>query len=168
VLLALPAVVGIAASNDWDVISAQNAVQEMIAPGLTAARLGLQWREVKDAGGYYELDGLFPLQMAVRGKVMYLANDAGLLSSVLQTRNQLLAQPASYAAGFNHARERQKFYEFTKLVDQPPAARSAEPQFFSQNVASFSRVFAKLESEEIITRQTKDKIQQTVMYRWMQ
>jgi hypothetical protein len=168
VLLSLPAVVGVAAGNDWDVVSAQNAVQEMIAPGLTAARLGLQWREVKDAGGYYELDGLSPLQMAVRGKVMYLANDAGLLTSVLQTRNQPLPQPASYAAGFSHARERQKFYEFTNLVDQPLAGHNAEPQFFSQNMASFSRAFAKLESEEIITRQTKDKIQQTVTYRWMQ
>jgi hypothetical protein len=167
VLLSLPAVVGIVASNDWDVVSVQNAVQEMIAPALTAARLGLQWREVKDAGGYYELDGLLPLQMAVRGKVMYLANDAGLLASVLQTRNQPLSQPATYAAGFSHARERQKFYEFTSLVDQPSAARGAEPQFFSQNIASFSRAFAKLESEEIITRQTKDKIQQTVTYRWM-
>jgi hypothetical protein len=168
VLLSLPAVVGIAASNDWDVVSAQNAVQDMIAPGLTAARLGLQWREVKDAGGYYELDGLSPLQMAVRGKVMYLANDASLLASVLQTRNQPLSQPASYAAGFSHARERQNFYKFYSLVDQQSAAQDAEPQFFSKNVASFSRAFAKLESEEIVTRQTKDKIQQTVTYRWMQ
>jgi hypothetical protein len=167
VLLSLPAVVGITASNDWDVVSMQNALQEMIAPGLTAARLGLQWREVKDAG-YYELDGLLPLQMAVRGKVMYLAKDAGLLASVLQTRNQPLSQLATYAAGFSHARERQKFYEFTSLVDQSSATRGAEPQFFSQNIASFSRAFAKLESEEIITRQTKDKIQQTVTYRWMQ
>jgi hypothetical protein len=168
VLLSLPAVVGIAASNEWDIVSMQKAVQEMIAPGLTATRLGLQWREVKDSGGYHELDGLLPLQMAVRGKVMYLANDAGLLASVLQTRNPPLSQPATYAAGFSHARERQKFYEFTSLVDQSSATRGVEPQFFSQNIASFSRAFAKLESEEIITRQTKDKIQQTVTYRWMQ
>ena len=168
VLVNLPAVVGIAAGNDWDVASVQNAVQERIAPGLTAARLGLQWRQVNDAGGYYELDGLSPLQMAVRGKVMYLANDAALLASVLQARNTLLPLPASYGAGFNHARERQTFYEFTKLVDQPSAARGSEPQFFSQNMTSFSRAFAKLESEEIIIRQTKDKIQQTVTYRWMQ
>jgi len=99
---------------------------------------------------------------------MYLANDAGLLASVLQTRNQPLSQPATYAAGFSHARERQKFYEFTSLVDQSSATRGAEPQFFSENIASFSRAFAKLESEEIITRQTKDKIQQTVTYRWME
>jgi hypothetical protein len=34
-------------------------------------------------------------------------------------------------------------------------------------MASFSGAFAKLDSEEMITRQTKDRIQQTVTYRWM-
>src|SRR4029077_14324784 len=96
----------------------QKAVQDMVAPGLTTARLGLQWREVKDAGGYYELDGLSPVQMAVRGKLLYLASDAGLRGSILQSKNQTLSQPASYAAGFSHSRERQNFYKFSSLVDQ--------------------------------------------------
>ena len=72
------------------------------------------------------------------------------------------------AAGFSHSRERQNFYKFSSLVDQPSAGQGAAPQFFSQNMAGFSRAFARLDSEEIITRQTKDKIQQTVTYRWMQ
>lgn len=168
VFMSIPAVVAVAAAGDWDVPSVQKAVQDMVAPGLTAARLGLQWHEVKDASGYYELDGLSPVQMAVRGKLLYLANDAGLLGSVLQAKNQTLSQPASYAAGFSHSRERQNFYKFSSLVDQQSVAHDGGPQFFSQNMASFSRAFAKLDSEEIITRQTKDRIQQTVTYRWMQ
>jgi hypothetical protein len=168
VLMKIPAVVEISAETEWDISSMQKAVQEVIAPGLTAARLGLQWREVKDAGGYYELDGLSPLQISVRGKVIYFANDTGLLSSVLQAQSQPLTQPVSYAAGFNHSRERQNFYKFTSLVDQQSVAKEGEPQFFSQNMASFSRAFARLDSEEIVTRQTKDKIQQTVTYRWVQ
>jgi hypothetical protein len=167
VLLRIPAVVALAASADWDVPSVQRAMQDILAPGLTASRLGLEWREVKEAGGYYELDGLSPVQMAVRGKVLFLANDTALLSSVLQTKNQPLSQPASYSAGFNHTRERQNFYKFSGLVDQRSITKDAEPQFFSQNMASFSRAFAKLDSEEMITRQTKDRIQQTVTYRWM-
>jgi hypothetical protein len=167
VLLRIPAVVAVAAAADWDVPSLQRAVQDLLAPGLTAARLGLEWREVKEAGGYYELDGLSPVQMAVRGKVIFLANDAALLSTVLQTKNQLLAQPASYSAAFSHSRERQNFYKFSSMVDQRSITKDAEPQFFSQNMASFSRAFAKLDSEEMITRQTKDRIQQTVTYRWM-
>jgi hypothetical protein len=167
VLLRIPAVVAVAAAADWEVPSIQKAMQDMLAPGLTAARLGLEWREVKEAGGYYELDGLSPVQMAVRGRVLFLANDAALLSTVLQTKNQPLAHPASYSAGFSHSRERQNFYKFSSLVDQRSITKDAEPQFFSQNMASFSRAFAKLDSEEMITRQTKDRIQQTVTYRWM-
>ncbi|HEX4602724.1 MAG TPA: hypothetical protein VH724_01925 [Candidatus Angelobacter sp.] len=168
VLMNIPAVIAVAGGADWDVPAVQKAVQDLVTPALTAARLGVQWREVKEAGGYYELDGLSPVQMAVRGRVLYLANDAGLLGSVLQTKNQVLSQPASYAAGFSHSRERQNFYKFSSLVDQPSGGKGAEPQFFSQNMAGFSRAFARLDSEEIITRQTKDKIQQTVTYRWMQ
>jgi len=167
VLLRMPAVVAVAATSDWDVPGLQRAVQDLLAPGLTTSRLGLEWREVKETGGYYELDGLSPVQMAVRGKVFFLANDAALLSSVLQTKNQPLPHPASYSAGFSHSRERQNFYKFSSLVDQRSITKDAEPQFFSQNMASFSRAFAKLDSEEIITRQTKDRIQQTVTYRWM-
>jgi len=139
----------------------------LIAPGMTASHLGLQWREVKDSGGYYEFDGLHPVQMAVRGKVVFFSNDVRLLSSVLQSRSQPPAQPPVYAAGFSHARERENFYRLSSLLDQGARATDAEPQFFSQNVASFSRSFAKLESEEVITHQTKDKIQQTVTYRWI-
>jgi hypothetical protein len=167
VLMSIPAVVAVEAANNWDVPSVQNAVQDMLAPGLTAAHLGLQWREVKEAGGYYEIDGLSALQIAVRGKIIYFGNDAALLSSVLQARNQPLSHPASYAAGFNHSHERQNFYKFTNLVDQHSEDKEGEPRFFSQNMASFSRAFNQLDSEEIITRQTKDRIQQTVTYRWM-
>jgi hypothetical protein len=167
VLMSIPVVVAIAAGTNWDIPSVEKAVQDMVAPALTAAQLGLQWREVKDSG-YYEIDGLVPIQIAVRGKVLHFANDAGLLRSVLQAKSQPLSQPASYAAGVSHSRERQNFYKFSSLVDQQSMTREGEPQFFSQNMASFSRVFAQLDSEEIITRQTKDKIQQTVTYSWMQ
>ena len=165
VLLNIPSVVAIAAAGDLDVSGLQKAAQEMMAPQMTAANLGLGWREVKE-NGYYEFDGLNPIQMAVRAKTVYFANDAALLRSVLQAKNPPLTQPAIYAAGFSHSRERQNFYHFASLLDQNARANETEPQFFSQNIAGFSRSFAKVESEEIVTRQAKDKIQQTVTYRW--
>jgi hypothetical protein len=168
VLLGIPSVVVIAGAADWVLPSVQKAVQDLVAPGMTAAQLGLQWREVKDAGGYYEFDGLSPVQVAVRGKLLFVANDTALLAAVLQTKNPAPAQAVSYSAAFSHTRERQSFYEFTGLVDKNAAGDGSEPQFFSRNMASFSRTFAKVDAEEIVTRQTKDKIQQTVTYRWMQ
>jgi len=167
VLLSIPSVVVIAGAADWDFASVQKAVQDVVAPGMTAAQLGLQWREVKD-GGYYEFDGLSPLQVAARGKLLFVANDATLLAAVLQTKNPAPAQAVNYSAAFSHSRERQSFYEFTALVDKNAASDGSEPQFFSRNMASFSRTFAKVDAAEIVTRQTKDKIQQTVTYRWMQ
>lgn len=167
VLLSVPTVVAISSAGDWDVLALQAAAQGMIAPGMTASNLGVEWREVKDSGGYFELDGLSPVQLAIRGKIAYFSNDVTLLGSVLSAKSQPSAQPAIYAAGFSHSRERQNFYKLSALIDQSARAVDKQPQFFSQNIASFSRSFAKLDSEEVIVRQTKDKIQQTVTYRWM-
>ena len=166
VMLSIPTVVVIAGAGDWNVSALQKATQDVMAPAMTAATLGLQWHEIKDAGGYYELDGLNAVQMAIRGRTVYFANDADLLVSVLQSKGQLPVQPAIYAAGFSHSRERENFYKLSSLLDQGARASDPQPQFFSRNISSFSQSFATLESEEVITRQIKDKIQQTVTYRW--
>jgi hypothetical protein len=172
VLLGTSSVIVIAAATDWDLSSVQKAVQDVVAPGLTASRLGFQWREVKDAGGYYEFDGLLPLQLAQRGKLLYFANDTAMLLTVLQAKGTATTPPVSFAAGFSHSRERSNFYKFSSLVDlrsapPPPGAHSeGEPEFFSGNIASLSRTLGRIDSEEVVTRRTRDKIQQTVTYRW--
>jgi hypothetical protein len=167
VLLSMPTVIAISAADDWAVLPLQTAAQGVIAPGMTASNLGLEWREVKDSGGYLELDGLNPVQLAIRGKTAYFSNDVALLTSVLSAKGQPLSQPVIYAAAFRHARERQNFYKLSALLDQNARGVDNSPQFFSQNITSFSRSFSRLESEEVTVHQTKDKIQQTVTYRWM-
>src|SRR5262249_59681757 len=64
VLLATASVIVISAATDWDLAAVQKAVQDVVAPGLTASALGVHWRDIKDAGGYFELDGLLPLEIA--------------------------------------------------------------------------------------------------------
>jgi hypothetical protein len=166
VLLGTSSVVVVSAAADWDLPSVQKAVQDVLNPGLTASALGVQWREVKEAGGYSELDGLLPLEVARRGKLLYFANDAAALSAVLQANNPPPAQPVSYAAAFHHGRERQNFYDLTSLVARSAEASSPEPDFFSQNISSFSRGLSRVSSEEIVMRRNRDRIQQTVTYRW--
>ncbi|HLY98263.1 MAG TPA: hypothetical protein VKT33_04275 [Candidatus Angelobacter sp.] len=172
VLLHIPAVVVIAAANNWDAAAVQKAIQDRMAPGLTAARLGLQWRDTND--GYFELDGLYPVEMAARGKLLYFSNNAEMLTAVLRARAVAAVAPVSYAAGFNHTRERQNFYDLSRLADQSAGNTSTygdqtrEPQFFSGNIASFSHAFARLDSEEVITRTAKNKVQQTITYHWSQ
>jgi hypothetical protein len=168
VLLKIATVLAISSASGWDMAAVQKGVQDVVAPGLTSGRLGTEWREVKNAGGYYELNGLVPVLLARRGNVLLVANDPALLSSALLAGNAPPAQPLSYAARFNHAAERQNFYQLTSLLDRQVAAADQEPQFFSKNIASFSSAFAKVDSEEIVMRRSKDRIFQTVTYRWSQ
>jgi hypothetical protein len=168
VLLNFPSLLVIAAAGEWDLVAVQRALQEELAPGLTTSNLGLEWREVKDAGGFYQLDGLSPLLIARREKLLFLSNDASLLTAALQQTNSAAGPAVNYAAGFSHARERQNFYDFTRLADQNAAATQPELPFFSRNLGSFSRAFARVEAEEVRIKRSKDKIQQTVTYRWSQ
>jgi hypothetical protein len=87
--------------------------------------------------------------------------------------NQKPAQkPAVLVAGFHHARERENFARLSGLLDRPNAnpggAPTSEPnpQFFSDNLASFSATLAGVFSETIVVRDASDKVFQTVTYEW--
>src|SRR5205807_2165251 len=131
----IPSVVVIAASHDWDLQAVQSALQVDLASGLSTGTLGLGWRPVDQAGGYFELDGIHPVQLAVRGKLLYMSNQQEMIAAVLQAKNTA-GQPrgATYIAGFSHARERQNFYELTGVIDRSaqPASpyQNSEPHFF--------------------------------------
>ncbi len=173
VLLTLPSVMVFASSHDWSLQSLQSALQADLAPSLTAAKLGLGWKPVDQGGGYSELDGVHPLQLAVRGKLLYIGNQPEMLTAMLQKKNTAVQpQGAIYAAGFNHAGERQNFYEFSAAIDRSSQPQSRyetnQPRFFSQNIASLSRALARLESEKIVVREAKNKVFQTVTYRWVE
>src|SRR5260370_31898929 len=109
VLLGTSSVVVIAATTDWDFPAVQRAVQDVLAPGLTASALGVRWHDVKEPGGHSELDGLLPLQIARRGKLIFVSNDAAALSAILQAKSLAPVRPVSYTARFNHTRQLQEF-----------------------------------------------------------
>jgi hypothetical protein len=75
-------------------------------------------------------------------------------------------------AGFRHARERKNFARLTGLLDHQIAsplgapAPEANPQFFSDNLASFSAALAGVSSQTIVVRDASDKVFQTVIYEW--
>jgi hypothetical protein len=177
VLLTIPSVMVIEASHDWNLHALQSALQADLASGLSAATLGLGWKPVDQAGGYFELDGIHPLQLTVRGNLLYIGNQPEMLAAVLQTKNttvqhvqHLQTQGATYVAGFNHARERKNFYELTAAIDHSAQSaspyQSNQPRLFSQNISSLSRTLARLESEKVVVREVKNKVFQTVIYQW--
>ena len=111
------------------------ALASFIRPSLTASQLGVAW---KQAGGYYELDGLHPLLCAVRGKYLIVSDDPALINGMLSNVNRKSdLPPAVFIAEFNHKRERDNFARLTAVVDRPDlnpsgmsSRRERQPQFF--------------------------------------
>jgi hypothetical protein len=134
--------------------------------------LGVGWQQ---KSGYQELDGLWTLLAAVRGKYLLISDDPTLMSTMLANVNRKGdVKPAVFIAGFSHQRERDNFVRLTALIDRPSTnpggapAMEREPQFFSENIASLSSTLASVSSEKIVVRDAGDKELQTVTYQWAQ
>jgi hypothetical protein len=170
----LHSAVALASSNDWDGEAARAALQSGVA-GITMQGLGAGWsRKGKGSGEYFELDGQFPLCLAVRGKYLVLSDRAELLNSILfPAKKNAATTEAISVSGINFARERDNFAALTRLLDNTTAAENSvssdspgEPPFFSGSLASLSQVLAGVKSESIVTRESGGKVLQTLTYQW--
>jgi hypothetical protein len=162
--------VAFVSTTDWQETSVRSALVDFLRPSLTASNLGLQWQS---KSGFQELDGLWSFAVVVRGKYLLVSDDPSLLKNMFANMNQKPSQkPAIFLAGLHHTRERENFVRLTGLLDRPGgspagAAPSAPyPQFFSDNLASFSAALADVSSETIVIRDASDKVLQTVTYEW--
>jgi hypothetical protein len=198
--------VAFSAANDWDASAVLPALAGAIAQPNTTQHLGAVWKKAgKAPNDYMELDGLLPIRVAIRGKILIASNGEEMIAEILpRLKNRTSAPPASFAAGFRHASEQQNFIYLTADLDHPspsdsenddtnastsypggathsnynlagasqpippaaPGESNQEPQFFSGNLASLSRVFTRLDSESVIIRDASGKTFQTVIYRW--
>lgn len=172
--------VALAARSDWRIADLQSALSAALEPSMTAGQLGIAWRQ--NPAGYVELDGLFSLAIAVRGKQMFLADDPKLLAAVLGgPPRQPSSEPAVYIAGFNHARERADFNRITGVLaraSQPDTTAQTtpgspegtvltrEPDFLSRNIGSLSQALAAVISERVTVRDMGDTVLQKVVYEW--
>jgi hypothetical protein len=113
-------------------------------------------------------------------KRLLLANDPILLEKML-ARRQKAAQAAgndsmTYAALFRHKQEQGNFRLLMAQLDragqrggtdqQGARTDGQTPAFFSGNLASFSRVFSRMELERIEEKDQGGKVTQTVTYEW--
>lgn len=158
------------AATDWQETSVGSALVDFLRPSLTAGNLGLQWQP---KSGYQELDGLWNFAVAIRGKYLLVSDDSTLLKNMFTNMNQKPSQkPVVLVGGFHHARERENFARLTGLLDCPNAnprgvsASEPYPQFFSDNLASFSAALAGVSSQTIVVRDASDRVLQTVTYEW--
>lgn len=170
VFVRIRSAVVLVSSTDWDEASAQAALGDAFRSSLTASQLGFVWQQ---KSGYAQLDGLWPLTLAIRGKYLIVANDPALMESMLagfaRTSDR---QPALLLAGFNHYREQSNFARLAGFIDRPGGSApgfpniARQPQFFSDNLASLSQTLAAISSERIEIRSQGDTMRQTVIYEW--
>ena len=169
VFVRIHSAVVLVSASEWDPAAVESAFSNSVAPTLTASQLGVKW-EQKSA--HLQLDGLWPLSLAIRGKSLIVADDPALIEQVLSNFARAVpAKPAVFIAGFSHARERSNFSRFTGSVDQnhgrgdfPGPAR--QPEFFSENISSLSGVLSHLVSETIVVRTEGVKTFEAVTYEW--
>lgn len=162
---------GLLGESDWNEAAVRRSLVDFARPGLTAGDLGVKWQ---GRSGTQELDGLWSLLTAVRGKYLFLSDQADLMDAMLSGMNQQVAlQPALFVGGFDHGRERENFARLTGSLDRsgngggafPGKART--PAFFSGNLQSLSSTLADVTSEKIVVRDASDKVLQTVTYKWL-
>jgi len=168
VFVRLHSAIAMQGSVEWNETEVRNTLTDFVRSGLTASQLGLGWQQ---KSGYAELDGLWPLSVAVHGKLLLIGDDPSLLSNMLaRTSQKTDVEPAVLISGFRHPRERDNFGRLTAAVDRPntQGGGEREPQFFSENIASLSSALAGVSAETLAVHDVGDKVLETVTYEWSQ
>jgi hypothetical protein len=158
--------------SDWDERVLKSALVDFVRPGLTTGDLGVVWRKNSNGNSNIsELDGLWPLAVAVRGKYLLVADARRILESTLAYMDRKATDPPSTSiAGFNHQSEQSPFLKLTRMLNLENSAGGAgqPPDFFSGNIGSLSQTLRAVASEKIIVRDAAEKQTQTVRYAWVQ
>ena len=163
--------VALARAGEWPQGAFRDALSALVDPVWTKAHIGMRWKEVEIGGQrLFELEGLEHLAVAERGRLVFAANDSAMLAAVLDRGSSpAVAAEASYAAGFRHGLERDRFAAMTRFLDHTAAAaENHEPLFFSENLASLSQTLARVESATSIVRDRGATVTQTVTYKRQQ
>ena len=162
----------------WGASDVESAIDQALAPHLTAGALGIEWKQAGGKQVFYSLDGIAPLVFAIDGRYCMISDDAEMLSAMLQKANAAKASPGKalvMLSGFNHEAERANFARATDLMDAAKPSTNTDTddggsgqaaQFFSRNVASLSSAFAEMQREEVSAYWKNGALHQTVRYEW--
>ena len=157
--------------SDWNEAAVRTSLVDFAKYSLTAGQMGVEWQ---GRAGVQELNGLWSLLIAVRGKYLFVSDQYGLLDAMLAGMSQKVAlKPALFVGGFDHGRERENFARLTGLLERSGSEASTAPnvthtpEFFSENLHSLSSALADVASEKMVIRDAGDRVLQTVSYEWM-
>ena len=104
-------VIALARPTDWPQGAARDAVRAMVDPVWTKAHLGMRWIDARiGTQTFSQLEGLEPVAVAERGRLLFVASDPALLAAVLDaTAKPAMTLEGAFAGGFRHALERGRF-----------------------------------------------------------
>jgi hypothetical protein len=165
----------IRSSANWDSEATRNALRAAIMDLWTTSQIGVTWVARHEGNAdYYQLDGLAPLALAIKGPILLLANSGETLNSLLVNSPGTEVGPnVVYAAGFRHSAERHNIVETMRLIETPlpqqyrglAGEEGRTPSFFSENLASLSQSLESIESESLVVEDRGPQLHQTVTYR---
>jgi hypothetical protein len=176
----------LSSAQDWDLHAMQEAIEQMEQEKLTVGSLGTAWQHRSAHGTtYFAMNEAHGLQLYVGGHICIVADDAPLMSDMLQkllVSNSARAQPAIMLAGFDHDAARVGFAQWTAVVDgdahkdagtenATTAANSTEqndgaPSFFGKDMKGLSDAFAAMKAERFIAWHDGPAVRQIVTYLW--
>ncbi len=162
-----PSLVGIRAATAWDEANVLAAFPASVAGYWAAADDGTSW---SGRGAFYELTGLRPLFLAIRGDLL-LASDSEALISAAIARADVPAngEPAIYRAGFRHDRETDNYVAAMAHLDfldgRNPLQTPRQPSLFADNIGSLSRTLSRVGTVDITRRDRGTYVEETVSYR---
>jgi hypothetical protein len=165
VFVETPAVLAVKSTGNWDGAAVRNALGAAAASLWTASASGAGWvAHQRGARTWYSLDGLAPLEIAIDGNVMLLADSERALGAVMD-RLDARATPSDAAsvALFRHLSSRDEYRKMMALLDHTQPM--GKPAFFSADLWSLSEVFASVREVEVRTRDAGSSVRETVTYR---
>lgn len=156
----MPCVLVFEATEDWDGAAVKRVLSEALGDRVSTGGLGVQWT----GGDTAQVDGLAPLQVAARGRLLFLGNDAGMLAAVADKAVGTLATAgdATYVAAFRHVRERANYRRIMRALWSGQSGRA--PAFFYANLGSLSDVFEYVNAVEISRAEKGDRVTENVRY----
>jgi len=156
--------VALLADTDWDADAVRAALTSSFAKRLTEDQLGVHWNSDS------ELDGLHPLALQTRGRILAIATSRDLLHAMLAgLTNPPSNSAARYAALYRHSKELPNFVQVMRLIDHPLTKETTqdppEPAFFSGNLASLGQALARIDSESIVVHDNGTAVTQSLVYK---
>jgi hypothetical protein len=162
----------------WNTSEVEAAIDEALAPQLTAGTLGIEWKQSSDKQAHFALDGMAPLAFAIDGRYCVISDDVEMLNAMMQKTSAAKSssgQALVMLSGFNHEAESENYARATHLIDGATMRVNTDtdndgsgqtPQFLSRNVASLSNTFAAMRREEVSAYWKSGALHQTVRYKW--